>query len=98
MASTLTIDFATGADRDLALQKLQIIVDGAIAPDITIIAIDNSGTATAVFPDATAPEQVLACFEALVNTAGVQDSGLLPDTISLTGDVVPGTRQRTYSV
>ena len=98
MASTLSIDFAPHADRRLALQKLQIIVDGSVAPEIELRAIDNAGTAEVVFPDETAHEQVLACFTSLVNVAGRAESGLLPNTIGLVGDVTPGTRQRVYSV
>ena len=98
MAAQLAIDLAADADARLALQKLQIIVDGAVAPQIDLRAIDNAGTLEVDFPDEIAEEQVLACFNALVNTAGLRDSGLDPDSIALTGDVSAGSRQRTYSV
>jgi len=98
MASTLQIDFASGADRRLALQKLQIIVDGAVAPETELRAQEVAEAAQVVFPDEVAEEQVLACFKSLVNSAGLTDSGFRPDTISLTGTVTPGSLQRTYSV
>lgn len=98
MASTLSIDLASGADSTLTLRKLQTIVDGAVAPATTILAQDISGTLTVVFPADTASEQVLACFRALVNRADLPESGMVATTLSLTGDVLPGSEQRVYSV
>ena len=98
MAATLQIDFAAGVNRELALQKLQIIVDGAVAPQLDTLALESGAQASVDFVDGVAEEQVLACFKTLVNTAGLTDAGFDPDTISLTGDVTPGSLQRTYSV
>ena len=98
MAATLAIDIAAGADPSLALKKLQTIVDGAVAPQTTLRVLNLSNIATVSFPDAVAEEQVLACFNALVNIAGLPESGMVPSTISLTGAVSPGSRQRVYSV
>lgn len=98
MAASLTIDLAAGASSLLATRKVQTIVDGAVAPSLDTLAVESGGTVTVSFSDAVASEQVLACFKALVNEAGLAESGLAPATIDLTGDVTPGSLQREYSV
>ncbi len=98
MASQLSVTFATGADRTLALRKLQTIADGSVAPRITIIAREHTNHADLDFPDDVPAEQVLACFERAVNMAGVTDSGYVSGSPLLTGDVGSGSRQLGYSV
>lgn len=99
MASTMQIDFATGADRRLALRKLQTVVDGAVAPETEILAQDNgSNQAEVVFPDGTASEQVLGVWKGMINRIEMADSGYVAGTMTLTGDVTPGSLQRVYSV
>jgi hypothetical protein len=104
MASQLSVSFASGADRVLALRKLQTIVDGAVATRLDIRALEHIVTPPALdhgdldFPDDVPTEEVLACFEAAVNMAGLPESGFVAGTALLTGDVLSGSRQRVYSV
>jgi len=98
MASQLSVTFAAGANREFALRKLQTIVDGAVAPLTTIRALEHGDHADLDFPDEVASEQVLACFEAAVNMAGLPESGYVAGSALLTGDVLSGSRQRVYSV
>lgn len=98
MASQLSVTFASGADRPLALRKLQTIADGAVAPRISVRAVEHSDHADLDFPDDVPAEQVLACYEAAVNMAGLPGSGYVGGTPLLTGAVLSGSRQREYSV
>ena len=98
MASQLSVTFSTGANRLLALRKLQTIVDGAVAPRLDILALEAADTGDLAFPDDVPAEQVLACYKAAVNMAGLPDSGYVDGSPLLTGDVLSGSRSRVYSV
>lgn len=98
MASQLSVTFASGADRPIALRKLQTIVDGAVAPRLDIRALEGADTGDLDFPDDVPAEQVLACYKAAVNMAGLTDSGYEDGSPLLTGDVLSGSLQRAYSV
>jgi len=98
MASQLSVTFASGANRLLALRKLQTIVDGAVAPRLDIRAVEHTDHADLDFPDDVPAEQVLACYQAAVNMAGTPESGYTSGSPLLTGDVLSGSRQRVYSV
>jgi len=81
MASILDVALKNGAqatdgERADALRKMQIIVDGAIAPRIDLRASDQGSFVRVSFPDDVAPEQALACFRAAVNLAGLPESPL----------------------
>lgn len=98
MASQLSVTFSPGADRLLALRKLQTIVDGAVAPRLSIVALEAADTGDLAFPDDVPEEQVLACFEAAVNMAGLPESGYVDGSALLTGAILSGSRSRVYSV
>jgi hypothetical protein len=98
MASQLSVTFAAGANRPLAMRKLQTIVDGAVAPLTTIRALESGSAADLDFPAEVAEEQVQACFRAAVNMAGLPESGFEAGTAVLTGVATSGSQQRVYSV
>jgi len=107
MPSQLDIDLKNGAqategERVDALRKVQIIVDGAIAPRIDLRATDEGSFVRVVFPDDVPAEQAQACFRAAVNLAGLPESPLaagspiLEDVTSSAS--LTGAEQRVYSV
>lgn len=98
MASQLSVDYASGANVVDALRKLQIIVDGAVAPRTDIRAIDQTTFASLSFPDDVPAEQVSACFRAAVNLAGLPESPFVAGSPALSGAVSSGSEQREYSV
>lgn len=79
---------ATAAERKNALRKLQIVLDGAVAPLTTLQPTDEGTLLRVDFPAGVAPEQPLACFRAAVNLAGLPESPFeagsprLEDTVS----------------
>jgi len=77
---------------------MQTIVDGAVAPRIDIRAVEHGDHADLDFPDDVPHEQVLACYQAAVNMAGLPESGFVSGAPLLTGDVLSGSRSRVYSV
>lgn len=98
MPSQLSVTFAAGADRTIALRKMQTIVDGSVAPRLDIRAVEHLDHADLDFPDDVPVEQVLACFQRAVNMADAPGSGYAPGTSSMSGDIGSGSRQRVYSV
>lgn len=98
MPSQLSVTFSAGADRRLALRKLQTIVDGCVGTRLDIRALDAGNTADLDFPDDVPTEQVLACYQRAVNMAGTPESGYDGGTPALSGDVSSGSLQRDYSV
>jgi len=99
MPSTLSLDLGANVDNQrTALLELQRRVDGVVAPQTPPTVTESGGTASVVLPDAVASEQVLALYNMVVNMAGLPGGDWDPASLSLTGTVTPGTRQRTYSV
>ena len=106
MASRLDVGLKNGADatdqeRRDALRKMQIIIDGAIAPLTTLRPTDEGSYLRVEFPDSVASEQALACFRAAVNIAGLPDSPLgagSPRLEDLSANSLTGAAQFEYSV
>lgn len=101
MAAQLLVDFSStdAGVRRQALLELQRRVDGAVAPRLDVVALDNGGGAAQIdFPDDVAEEQVLAVFTMAVNMAGLPESGFASGLIALSGDVSSHSRQLEYSV
>ena len=98
MASQLSVTFSAGADRRLALRKLQTIADGSLGPRTDVFAVEHNDHADLDFPDDVSAEQVLACFQRAVNMVGTPESGYVDAVPLLTGDVLSGSLSREYSV
>ena len=107
MATRLDVGLKNGAqatdqERRDALRKMQILVDGAVAPRIDVRAADQGSYVRVEFPDDVAPEQTLACFRAAVNLAGLPESPLAAGSPRLedvtSGDDLRAPQQYEYSV
>lgn len=92
---------ATDAERKDALRKVQIIVDGAIAPRTELQPTDEGSFLRVEFPDDVASEQTLACFRAAVNLAGLPESPFEAGSSrleDLSGNDLRASSQYEYSV
>jgi hypothetical protein len=98
--ATLTVDLADpAADNRLKILNLQGRIDAAIAGALDTVRVsDNGSDATVAFDDVIADEQIIACYQAAVNLAGLPESGFVSGTPALSGSVSSGARQRLYSV
>ena len=107
MASRLDIAYKNGVNKTAleladALRKVQIIIDGAIAPRIDLRPTDEGSFLRVSFPSDVAEEQAEACFRAAVNIAGLPESPLAAGSPRLEtdpgGEDLRSPSQYEYSV
>ncbi len=98
--ATLTVDLAdAAADNRLKILNLQSRIDAAVSGALDTVRVDDNGADVTVdFDDVVADEQIIACYQAAVNLAGLPESGFVGGTAVLSGSVSSGNRQRLYSV